>query len=477
MSLRRRRAAPPHPRLPRLGQALATVCLVAATPFAWAGAGEKLYNEFVDKGQIYGDERWQRYVQRLGGLLLAQSEDAGKPYRFFVLDNSAVNAFATPDAYIFINRGLIAFLDSEAQLAAVIGHEIGHVLARHARRQRSADLFGKSVGLIAAVFTGRGELFEVSDAATRTIVSGYGREMELEADRLGGELLAKAGYNPLAIIDTVQVLKDQELFAKQVERRPATYHGLFASHPKNDKRLHDAVAYALPLLPGEVADPLVDFHELLDGLTYGDESRTGLARGTTFYHGGLRVVIEFPAGWTLANSQAEVTGLAPGGREEASIRVGRHEWRRRESPEEFLTKRLQRDDLKSGAAVEINGLKGYVGELDVAGGAEQLKLIGVLYRGKDVFLFQGAAGAKGDAEAFKGQFQATMEGLRNMTPADAEVANERRIRIIVAEPDQTYADLARRSALDRRPEEMLRLLNGGWPNAEPRAGNYIKIVE
>ena len=70
-----------------------------------------------------------------------------------------------------------------------------------------------------------------------------------------------------------------------------------------------------------------------------------------------------------------------------------------------------------------------------------------------------------------------MQGLRNMTPADAEIANERRIRVIVAEPDQTYADLAKRSALERRPEETLRLLNGGWPNAEPRAGNYIKIVE
>ena len=467
----------PRPR-PTLGQALAlALALAAGGQCASAGPGEDLHQEFVETGQIYGDDAWQRYVQRLGERLLAHSRDAGKPYRFFVLDNSAVNAFAAPDAYIFINRGLIAFLASEDQLAAVIGHEIGHVLARHARRQRSADLFGKSVGLIAAVFTGRGELLEVSDAATRTIVSGYGREMELEADRIGGELLAKAGYNPLAIIDTVQVLKDQELFAKQVERRPATYHGLFASHPKNDKRLHDAVAYALPLLPDEVAEPLANFPDMLDGLAYGDESLAGLARGTTFYHGGLRVVIDFPEGWTLANSQAEVTGTAPAGREEASISVGRHAWRRRESPEEFLTDRLMRDDLKSGEAVEINGLTGYIGELSVEGGAERLKLIGVLYRGKDVFLFTGAAGAKGDAEAFRGQFERTMHGLRNMTQEDAEIANERRIRVIVAEPDQTYADLAKRSALRRRPEATLRLLNGGWPNAEPRAGNHVKIVE
>ncbi len=476
--MNQRRTLPMTPRLrrPTLGKALA-LCLVAGAMSCWGGPGEDLYDEFVDKGQIYGDEEWQGYVQRLGARLLEQSEDAGKPYHFFVLDNSAVNAFATPDAYIFINRGLIAYLANEDQLAAVIGHEIGHVVGRHARRQRSADLFGKSVGLIAAIFTRRGELMEVSDAATRTIVSGYGREMELEADRLGGEFLAKAGYNPLAIIDTVQVLKDQELFAKQVERRPATYHGLFASHPKNDKRLHDAVAYALPLLPDTVAPSLADFPTMLDGLVYGDESSAGLARDNTFFHGGLRVVIDFPAGWTLTNSQAEVTGIAPNGREEASISVGRHAWRRRESPEEFLTERLQRDDLKSGEPVEINGLKGYLGELTVEGGTEKLKLIGVLYRGKDVFLFTGAAGAKGDPEALRDAFTRTMQGLRNMTPEDAEVANERRIRVIVAEPDQTYADLARQSALSRRPEETLRLLNGGWPNAEPRAGNYVKIVE
>ena len=458
-------------------QWVAALCAAAFAIAAHAGPGEKLYNEFVEKGQIYGDETWQGYVQRLGGMLLAHSGDAGERYRFFVLDNSAVNAFATPDAYIFVNRGLIAFLSSEAQLAAVLGHEIGHVVARHSRRQRTAGLFGKSVGLIAAVVTGRGELFEVSDAATRTIVSGYGREMELEADRLGGEFLARAGYNPLAIIDTVQVLKDQELFARQVQRKPVTYHGLFASHPKNDKRLHDAVAYAMPLLPDEVAEPLADFNAMLDGLVYGEESAAGVVKDGTFYHGGLRIAIDFPAGWSVANAQGEVTGSAPGGRNEAHIAMGRHEWRKRESPKEFLTKRLKRTDLRGGEDIEVNGRKAFLGELDTEGGNAQLRLIGVLYRGKDVFLFTGAAGPQGNPEAFRKQFLQTMGALRNMTPEDARIANERRLRIVVAKPDQTYADLARQSVLPRHAEETLRLLNGGWPNAEPRAGNFIKIVE
>lgn len=456
--------------------ALAILALAAAAAHG-AGPGEKLYNEFVETGQIYGDEAWQSYVRRLGERLLAQSKDAGKRYHFHVLDNSVVNAFATGDRYIFINRGLIAFLRSEDELAAVVGHEIGHVVARHTRRQRTANIFGKGVGIVAAILTGAGNLYSVSDAATKAYVSGYGREMELEADRLGGEYLARAGYNPLAMIDVVQVLKDQELFAKRVERRPATYHGLFASHPKNDKRLHDAVAYAQNLLPETTTEPVADFWGLVDGLMYGDEAVMGRVIDTKYYHGGLRVVVEFPEQWSIANPQAAISATAPGGREAAYIEVGRHPWQKRQSPEKFLTQRLRRDDIVSGEAVEINGMEGYVGETSTEGSDAKLKMIGVLYRGKDVFLFTGAAGPKGDPETFRQDFLATMHALRNMTPEDAQVANERRIKVIVAEPDVTYADLARSTPIQRFPEETLRLMNGGHPHGEPRAGNYIKIVQ
>lgn len=456
--------------------ALAILTLAAAVAHA-DGPGEKLYNEFVETGQIYGDEAWQSYVRRLGERLLSQSKDAGKQYHFHVLDNSVVNAFATGDRYIFINRGLIAFLRSEDELAAVVGHEIGHVVARHTRRQRTANIFGKGVGIVAAILTGAGNLYSVSDAATKAYVSGYGREMELEADRLGGEYLARAGYNPLAMIDVVQVLKDQELFAKRVERRPSTYHGLFASHPKNDKRLHDAVAYAQNLLPETTTEPVADFWDLVDGLMYGDEAVMGRVIDRKYYHGGLRVVVEFPEQWTISNPQAAISATAPGGRETAYIEIGRHPWQKRQSPEKFLTQRLRRDDIVSGEAVEINGMEGYVGETSTEGSDAKLKMIGVLYRGKDVFLFTGAAGPKGDPETFRQDFLATMHALRNMTPEDAQLANERRIKVIVAEPDVTYADLARNTPIRRFPEETLRLMNAGHPHGEPRAGNYIKIVQ
>ena len=458
---------------------LLILVLLAASMHAAAkpGPGEKRYEEYLDKALIYGDESWQAYVGELGQRLLAHSPDAGKEYHFQVVDTPHVNASASPDAYIFVDRGMLAYLSSEDELAAVIGHEIAHVVARHSRRGRNKQLMGKSLGLIAAIGTGRGELFGVADAYTRQQLSGFGRESELEADRLGGEYMARAGYNPMAIIDVVQVLKDQEIFAKRVERKPVVYHGLFASHPKNDKRLYDAVTYSRESVPTKVVTPLRDFLGMLDGMVYGDDAMSGLVRETTFYHAGLRVVVKFPDDWTVAKSQSEVIGTAPGGGDEAFITLSRHNAYSLLSPLEFLTEILKREDIKSGESVEINGFEAYVGEVQNEGTDAKLKLIGLLYRDKDAFVFSGEAGPNGDPDRLREDFVATMQALRNMTVDDAKLANKLRIRIKIAEPDQTYADLARRSAISDHAEEHLRLLNAGYPNGEPRAGNFIKVVE
>jgi predicted Zn-dependent protease len=455
---------------------LALAAVVAAPPLA-AGPGEKMLEEFEAKNRLYPDERWQRYVQEIGARILAQTPDAGKEYHFYVLDNDQVNAFATGDAYIFVSRGLLAFLQSEDQLAAVIGHEIGHVVARHMRKRKITDLTGKSLGFIGTLMTGRPELmYDVSNPLTKLLVSGYGRDMELEADRLGGEYMARAGYNPESVIDSVWVLKDQQLFAKKVDQKPVTYHGLHRTHPRNDKRLHDAIAYARGHAPDELAEPVGDFWALLDGLTFGDEAARGLVRDHSFYHGGLRLVLPFPEGWDVKGQQTQVTGTAPGGKAEASITFSLQEYVKRRSPAEYVTKVLRRDDVTGGEELEINDMQAYIGEIDTTDSNVQAQLIAVLYRGRDVFLFKGECGPKGDPTEFREQFRETLEAVRNMTAADTKHANARRIEIVVAEPDQTYEELAGLASVAQFPIETLRLLNADYPNGEPRAGDRIKIV-
>ena len=455
---------------------LITILFTATGAFG-AGAGKKMYDEFVENGQIYAHDGWQGYVTSLGQKLLKHASGSPKKYKFVVLDSAQINAFATPDAFIFVNRGLLAFLSSEEQLAAVIGHEIGHVVGEHARRRKMANLLGKTAGIAAAFVTGRNELYEVSNVATATLLSGYGREMELEADRFGAEFLALSGYNPLAMIEVVQVLKDQELFSKQIANRPSTYHGLFSSHPKNDKRLHEVVTYAQSQLPDLVTEQVGDFWSLIDGLAYGDEAAAGIVRDQTFYHGGLRIAVDFPENWIVTNTPSQVFGKAPGGKKEAQISFARHEPVKRKSPEQYVVDVLKRDDVVSGSELELNGLKSYIGELEVESSETQVALIGVIYRGKHVFLFRGETGPNTDADAFRTLFLETLKTLRGMTAADVQLANTRRVTVLVAGPDDTYAKLARRTAITRYPEESLRLLNGGHPHGEPRAGDFVKIVE
>lgn len=456
---------------------LAALLLVPA-PVLAAGPGEKVYREMVEKDQLYPDPEWQAYVQQIGERLLAHTPDAGEKYHFYVLDNPAVNAMALPDGYIFINRGLIAYLRSEDELAGVIGHEIGHVVGRHARRSNQLGAFGNVLGFIGAIMTGTYAVADLANTATATIRSGYGREFELEADEYGGEFLARAGYNPLAMIDVLHVLKDHQLFAKNVLNEPTVYHGLFSSHPRNDKRLHDAVQKSAGLVPDVLRETERDFWEMMDGLVFGDEAATGLIKGHTYYHGGLRVVIGFPDGWDVTNTPAEVLGRPPEGATHASIAVQRlNAPAEPQTPEEFVTKTLKRDDVKSGESVEINGYPAYVAEIEVAGGTAQTRKLAVIYKDASVYVFRGEVGAVGDPAAFETQWQQTLESFRAMTSEDLRIANNQRIQVIMAKPGDTYAELANKVSIRANAEQTLRLLNGQHPVGEPRAGDLIKIVQ
>ena len=128
---------------------------------------------------------------------------------------------------------------------------------------------GSVAGIVGSILTGTGAIADLSNSATNVLRSGYGRGFELESDEYGAEFLALAGYNPLAMIDVIHVLKDHSLFAKNVLNQPQVYHGLFTSHPKNDKRLHEAVEKSLHLFPEELMEPERDFWEMVDGMTYG----------------------------------------------------------------------------------------------------------------------------------------------------------------------------------------------------------------
>src|SRR4029077_12486774 len=156
-------------------------------------------------------------------------------------------------------------------------------------------------------------------------------------------------------------LKDQELFATQVGGEQKSYHGVFASHPQNDKRLHDAVEGNAKYLPAEVVEPVGDFWEDINGLVYGNQASAGIVKDQTFYHEGLRVVVTFPTGWDVSSSSSKVTGISPSGNIAGNITFQRQEApKSKQTPKEYVIDTLKRDDIVSGEDVKVGDYAGYI---------------------------------------------------------------------------------------------------------------------
>ena len=205
--------------------------------------GQEADGEVKKEYGSYDRESLQKFVSELGQRLAAQSHRSNLKYQFTVVDSADINAFALPGGYIYVTRGILAYLNSEAEVAGVLSHEIGHVTARHGVKQQSmahAANFGVLLGAILVPGLRNESAMGMMQNLSVAWIRGYGREDELEADRLGAEYLARAGYDPQAMIKVVTVLKNQELFdaelAKQEGREPRKYHGTFDTHLRTTTR-------------------------------------------------------------------------------------------------------------------------------------------------------------------------------------------------------------------------------------------------
>src|SRR5690606_28246682 len=276
--------------------------------------GKTLYDQITAEMPIYPDQKVTDYVNTLGQKLVAHSDKPEGKFTFTVIDNGDINAFATPGGYIYIHRGLLAYLRSEAQLAAVLAHEIAHVTARHSARQQRAQTGSNVAAGLLAILSRSGEVGEATALWGAATVRGYGREMELEADGLGAQTMARAGYDRNAIIEVLGMLKDHERFEKQrareAGREPQTYHGLFATHPRNDRRLAEIVASGATQSGGERGE--IPFRIATDGLVWGRNTQSTPERENRYIDRDRAFRIDHPPGWTLSRTASGLTATAPG---------------------------------------------------------------------------------------------------------------------------------------------------------------------
>ncbi len=431
-------------------------------------------------GGEYDNPSLRAYVDDLGNQLAEKSHRAGLIYHFTVLDSPQINAFALPGGYIYITRGILAYMGSEAELMSVIGHEIGHVAARHGVKQHTKGVFASMLAILAAQATGSGYAGDLANLASLAIIRGYGRKNELQADKLGAEYTARSSRDPRKMLAVLKTLKSQEDFevqlAKEQNRQPNVYHGLFTTHPEKDMRLQEFVNAATQL---EGVEFLPEDEEVflgrIEGVTFGPSEKEGVTKGASFYHRDLDITFAFPQGWLIDNKPAYVQGRNTS---DTSLIVFTVEDRnfRNQTPHEFLKSKSGKKNLP-GKELSIAGLDGYTAltEIRTPYGTKQGR-VSVLFADKKAYLFRAASRTEEGFQALEPLFFETVGSLRRLTEEDVDALQQPTIRLVRVKPEDTFASLAKESAFSSHAEEQLRLLNGMYPDGKLQPGQLIKTV-
>lgn len=439
---------------------------------------KEMHEEILANMPIYDDGKVSEYVNSVGQRIVKHAKDAKGSFTFTVIDLPDINAFAIQDGYIYINRGLITYLKSEAQLAAVLAHEVGHVTAKHHARQKRAKFGSNLAAGLLAVLTRSAEVGEASALWGASLVSGYGREMELEADELGGEYLYSANYDPQAMIEVVSLLKDHERLekkrAQESGKKTQTYHGLFATHPRNDKRLREVVSKAGTLPQAANAEKnITPFRLATDGMIWGKNFTKKETPEHRFQHNKLAFRFDYPEDWEFTDGGALISGQNKEGNIKLNLQI---KARTLDPPDQYIKKQLGIPLVKKSEPIVQAKLKGHTGFVPMANGLPDQRLV-VLYYSRRAYVFRGEILEGADEKVANEQFLKIIGSFRPVSRRSLSARKPKTIHYVKATPSTTFASLGKYLKLGKYGEQELRIINGYYPAGEPHPGEWIKIIQ
>ena len=429
------------------------------------------HQKLIDTIGIYDDVELAAYVEALGQRLVAYSTMPNGDFTFTLLDSPDINAFALPGGFIYVNRGLLAFLEDEEKLAGVIAHEIGHITENHHGRRQSQQMTSTVLSTTAYILTGSGDLYDATQMYGAELISGFGRDMELEADAAGATSMHRAGYDADALLSVIGVLKDQEMYrrsaAKASGKPSGSYHGLYASHPRNDLRLQTVIKTANNLdfdAQSENPAQLGAFRRHIEGLVFGASQNTQ-SEPNRFYHNKLDFSFSYPEGWSVIQGTRAVVAKADDGHAKLTIQLAKLD--KALTPEEDL-KQSASGELSDVTALAQFGLVGSSAVASAGGVDKRLAVIDHKYR----FKLEGESSRFSDDQPL---FSQMIESFRPLAAREKVTGTSRTLHYIQVPRGATLASLAS-SARIPNAEDQLRLINGYYPVGEPRVGDWIKII-
>ena len=476
----------------RLRSPLALIALVAAFACATNPAtGKRQFNlmseaQEISAGQeadaqvkkemgLYNDPNLQEYVSSIGLKLAQLSERPNLPWHYSVVDVPAINAFALPGGYIYITRGILPFLNDEAQLAGVLGHETGHVTARHAAQQYTRAV-GGTIGLVAlGIFVPGARPFgQIAEQGLGVLFLKYGRGDELQADQLGARYAARGNWDPAGVPDMLMTLGRLDEASGQRRGVP----NWLETHPEPLARVKE-IQPAVQQLSAGRTDFVRNRDAMLravDGIIYGDNPDQGVVRGASFIHPPLRLRIDFPNGWDIQNTPEQVVAKAPGA--DVYMLLEQVEMPRGNGVDNIARAQMENAGFRilSGSRDRINGLDAFIGlyqgSLEGLGNV-RVRAAHILHNG-NVYLVAGFA-APNIFDPLDSAMLMSIRSFKPLTADEAAAVHPNRIDIYVVRPGDSWPSIAERSGGVIKPST-LAVMNGAEPNSQPMVGSRIKIV-
>ncbi len=416
---------------------------------------------------VYDDPKVQNYVSTIGKRLASESERPSLPWDFTVMDDPVVNAFALPGGYIFITRGILTHMNSEAEMATVVGHEIGHVTARHSVQQMTRQQIAQ-VGLMAGAIASKEvaqHLGELSQGLGVLFLK-YGRDAESQADALGFKYALNDGYDVRKMVDMFQILERVSGGSKIPEWQ--------STHPDPGNRI-EATEARLQKVTKPLDGTRVnrdEFLAIIDGMVYGEDPRKGYFTGGTFIHPGLAFALDFPPDWPTQNTDQAVGAISP--QKDAILELTAAG---NASPADALQKFLSNEKVQGGQPrnITINGNPAAQAQFSAQTDNGQLRGLAtfISYNGV-TFRFLGYTNANSYSD-YEQMFQKAMGSFRKLTDPKALNVQPARVKVETVPRAMTLTDYYHQFP-SSIPIEQVAIINGLQTDSQLEAGQKIKRV-